>query len=126
MKMLLQSCVVVIVSAAMAVACLAAEKKAFRPGAVWLDTEGQPINAHSAGILWQDGAYYWFGEKRGRQQQALGVNVYSSSNLYDWKPEGTALAPVEGEPGHDLALGCVIERPKVRMALSSRSLRWRR
>ncbi len=115
MKFVLPLCLVTIV-AATAAAVLAEEKQekqAFRPGAVWLDTEGQPINAHSAGILRQDGTYYWFGEKRGRQQQALGVNVYSSSNLYDWKPEGTALAPVEGDRNHDLARGCVIERPKV-------------
>jgi beta-galactosidase len=102
-----------VVWAALPVLCLAAEKKAFRPGAVWPDADGRPINAHSAGILYQDGVYYWFGEKRGREQQALGVNVYSSSNLYDWKYEGTALAPVEDNPQHDLARGCAIERPKV-------------
>jgi len=93
--------------------CLTGENKSFRPGAIWPDTDGRHINAHAAGILYQDGTCYWFGEKRGREQQALGVNVYSSRNLYDWKYEGTALSPAEGDEGHDLARGCAIERPKV-------------
>ncbi len=55
--------------------------RSFRPGAIWPDTSGRPINAHAAGILYQDGTYYWFGEKRGRGQECLGVSVYSSRNL---------------------------------------------
>ncbi len=54
---------------------LAAENKTFRPGAIWPDSEGKHINAHSAGILYQKETYYWFGEKRGREQESLGINV---------------------------------------------------
>jgi hypothetical protein len=30
----------------------------FTPGEVWLDTEGQPINAHGGGMLYYDQTYY--------------------------------------------------------------------
>lgn len=34
------------------------------PGRVWLDTEGNPIQAHGGGILYDErsGTYYWYGE----------------------------------------------------------------
>lgn len=36
----------------------------FKPGQVWLDTQGKVIQAHSAGILYKDGVYYWYGENK--------------------------------------------------------------
>ena len=36
----------------------------FRPGELWLDDKGIPINAHGGGILLHDGVYYWFGEHK--------------------------------------------------------------
>src|SRR5208283_2986453 len=36
----------------------------FRPGQVWLDTAGQPINAHGGGMLFHKGTYYWYGENK--------------------------------------------------------------
>ena len=88
----------------------------FRPGALWLDNNGVPINAHGGGILFHDGTYYWFGEHKvegsaGNKAQ-VGVHVYSSTNLYSWKDEGIALA-VSDDPKSEIAKGCVIERPKV-------------
>jgi hypothetical protein len=39
----------------------------FRPGEVWADTDGQPINAHGGGVLFHGGTYYRYGEiKTGR------------------------------------------------------------
>lgn len=36
-------------------------------GEVWLDTDGNPINAHGGGILYHNGRYYWYGEyKKGK------------------------------------------------------------
>ena len=63
-------------------------------------------------MLYQDGIYYWFGEKRGARASE-GVNAYSSRDLYNWRYEGVALAPVEDDPDHDITWGCVMERPKV-------------
>ncbi len=84
----------------------------FKPGALWYDTNGDVINAHGGGVLFAKGRYYWFGEKRGAHAQE-GVNVYSSKDLYNWKFENLALAPVENDTTSDIARGCLMERPKV-------------
>jgi len=88
----------------------------FRPGKLWLDDEGVPINAHGGGFLFHDGAYYWFGqhmiEGKAGNQAHVGVRVYSSSDLYNWKNEGIALS-VSDDPGSDITRGCILERPKV-------------
>ena len=99
----------------------------FRPGQIWNDTSGKPINAHGGGVLFHAGIYYWYGEfKEGRTYLAKankswggtrviagGVSCYSSTNLYVWKNEGLALPSVADDPDHDLACENVIERPKV-------------
>ncbi|MBN1467016.1 beta-glucanase, partial [candidate division KSB1 bacterium] len=88
----------------------------FRPGDLWLDDNGVHINAHGGGILWHDGAYYWFGEHKiaGRKGNAawVGVHVYSSIDLYNWRDEGIALSVVKDDTT-DIREGCVLERPKV-------------
>lgn len=83
----------------------------YRPGEPWLDTEGNVINAHGGGILRVGNTYYWYGEKRAQEQEE-GVAVYSSKDLYNWKPEGVALAP-SADPQSDITAGCLMERPKV-------------
>ncbi|RYG50439.1 MAG: beta-glucanase, partial [Chitinophagaceae bacterium] len=83
----------------------------FLPGQVWADTKGEVINAHGGGVIFDKGKYYWFGEKRGRHASE-GVNVYSSSDLYNWTEEGLALTQ-DADTTSDIAKGCVMERPKV-------------
>lgn len=83
----------------------------FRPGDVWYDDQGAPINAHGGGLLFRKGRYYWFGEVRGRGA-SRGVNVYSSRDLYNWKHEGLALKQEE-DTTSDITVGSIIERPKV-------------
>ena len=34
-----------------------------RPGQVWLDTNGNRIQAHGGSIMYLDGTYYWYGGK---------------------------------------------------------------
>ena len=63
---------------------------AFRPGAVWRDVSGQPIQAHGGGILRQGNVFYWYGEDRTPGIRSA-VACYSSANLVDWKREGVAL-----------------------------------
>jgi hypothetical protein len=109
-------------------ACVTSQKvdSDFKPGEVWNDIGGNPINAHSAGILFHEGTYYWFGEyKIGEtwlvpnldwecyRVKAGGVSCYSSGNLKDWKFEGIALAPNATDSLHDLHTSKVMERPKV-------------
>src|SRR5690242_2184716 len=78
---------------------------------MWYDEDGMVINAHGGGMLYSNKTYYWFGEKRGAHASE-GVNVYSSKDLYHWKYEGLALSPSQ-DPQTDIAVGCVMERPKV-------------
>ena len=67
------------------------------PGGIWNNTDGNPINAHSAGILFHEGKYYWFGEYRKGETRLVtglswesyrvdagGVSCYSATNLTDW------------------------------------------
>lgn len=86
----------------------------FRPGKLWLDTDGRVINAHGGGILFHDGRYWWYGEHKGwRTNNAqVGINCYSSSDLYNWRYEGVVL-PVSDNPQSPLAADCIMERPKV-------------
>ncbi len=88
----------------------------FRPGQIWPDDRGVPINAHGGGLLLHDGVHYWFGEHKiagevGNRAE-VGVHVYSSPNLYQWRDEGIALA-VSDEAGSPIEHGCILERPKV-------------
>lgn len=83
----------------------------FTPGNEWHDTNGDVINAHGGGVIYDNGKYYWFGEKRGRHASE-GVNVYSSTDLYNWKYESLALSQ-DKDTTSDITIGCVMERPKV-------------
>ena len=84
----------------------------FRPGEVWRDTDGTPIQAHGGGILFHDGIFYWYGEdKTLGYNNKVGASCYSSRDLYQWKHEGTVL-PAAGVPEQFRDTG-VLERPKV-------------
>lgn len=88
-----------------------------QPGEVWPDNNGVHINAHGGGILFYNKTYYWYGEHKvegtlGNRAQ-VGVHVYSSKDLYNWKDEGIALKVVENDTLHEIAIGCIMERPKV-------------
>ena len=97
------------------------QQSAFRPGELWLDTDGKPIQAHGGGMLHDRGTYYWFGENKDaqtgpgflRRADVVGVNCYSSTDLYHWKNEGLVLPAVPDDPSHDLHPSRVVERPKV-------------
>ncbi|HEU6448594.1 MAG TPA: glycoside hydrolase family 43 protein [Verrucomicrobiae bacterium] len=88
----------------------------FHPGELWPDNNGVHINAHGGGVLFHGGVYYWFGEHKiaGEAGNAahVGVHVYSSADLYNWKDEGIALK-VSDDPKSPIVRGCILERPKV-------------
>jgi len=89
----------------------------FKPGEIWPDNNGVHINAHGGGILIHNKTYYWFGEhktegKAGNRAN-VGVHVYSSQNLTEWKDQGIALKVIKNDENHDITKGCVLERPKV-------------
>lgn len=105
----------------------AAARSVFRPGRVWLDTAGRPINAHGGGMLVHDGTYYWYGENKegrtwlpestkaweGYRVDITGIRCYTSTNLARWRDEGLVLRAVPDQPNHDLHPSKVCERPKV-------------
>lgn len=88
----------------------------FRPGELWRDTAGTPINAHGGGFIYRNGLYYWFGEFKtegeGGNRANVGISCYSSKDLYHWKNGGVALK-VSSDPSSDIVAGSIIERPKV-------------
>ena len=99
----------------------------FKPGDIWTDTSGNPINAHGGGILYHNNVYYWYGEiKKGKtwmpeanrswngtRVDVTGISCYSSTDLYNWKHEENVLPAVKDDPSHDLHTSKVLERPKV-------------
>ncbi|KAI4315074.1 hypothetical protein L6164_027921 [Bauhinia variegata] len=97
----------------------------YYPGRIWLDTDGNPIQAHGGGILYDKNSrtYYWYGEykdgptyhnKKGAARvDIIGVGCYSSKDLRTWKNEGIVLAAEETNETHDLHKSNVLERPKV-------------
>jgi hypothetical protein len=93
------------------------ESGIFKPGEIWKDNNGVPINSHGGGILYHNKTYFWYGQhmiegESGNAAQ-VGVHVYSSKNLYDWKDIGIALKVSEDNENPDIAKGCILERPKV-------------
>lgn len=109
-----------VISIVLMTLCLPAAAKnandSFKPGEIWLDEAGTPINAHGGGILFHEGRYYWFGEHKIEGKEGnfahVGVHCYSSEDLYRWKDEGIALK-VSKNPKSDIAKGGILERPKV-------------
>ena len=99
------------------VACKKTEPSYFTPGELWADNNGTHINAHGGGILYENGTYYWFGEHKTEGDNGnvanVGVHVYSSTDLHNWKDEGIALAVMPDGSGSDIERGCILERPKV-------------
>lgn len=85
----------------------------FEPGKVWIDTDGNPIAAHGAGLMYFEGTYYWYGEARKSFHSFPGFPCYSSKDLFNWKYEGFALKPELKDKSHELYESNIIERPKV-------------
>ena len=84
------------------------------PGELWPDEKGEHINAHGGNVIYHEGTYYWYGENRPARgfTTEVGIEVYSSKDLMNWKDEGVALAVSETK-GDVIERGCIMERPKV-------------
>lgn len=93
-----------------------------RNGEQWLDTDGNPVQAHGGMILKHEDTFYWYGENKagpnvvssigGRKVDFIGISCYTSTNLKDWHYEGLVLTASE-EPQDKLYKDKIIERPKV-------------
>ena len=88
----------------------------------WHDTDGNIINASDGGIIYVDGKYHWYGMAlrplpenggpHGGQKTDVGVVMYESEDLLNWKYEGVILA-VSNDPTSELYGPMRFERPKV-------------
>ena len=91
----------------------------FHPYQTWNDTNGNVINAHSAGVYYEKGTYYWYGEHKfpnsSEERGAAngGMHAYRSTDLLNWTDLGVVLPVDKTNPNSDIAYGCVFERPKV-------------
>jgi len=86
--------------------------KTFRPYVLWPDTDGNHINAHGADVLFHNGVYYLYGEAKDKSCVShIGIQCYSSTDLYNWKNCGAVLKI--GKKGSQIQSGSIMERPKV-------------
>ena len=97
-------------------ACKNEKYSHFASEKLWVDINGNQINAHGGSILKFEGFYYWFGtyliERSKKDESDEGISCYSSADLKNWTFEGLVLQTVENKLS-PLTRGCIIERPKV-------------
>ncbi len=87
-------------------------------GQPWLDTEGDPIQAHGGSVFYQGGLYYWYGENKEKTDGKngiwhWGVRCYSSADLYNWKNEGIIIPPEPEDPSSSLHPSSQMDRPHI-------------
>lgn len=71
------------------------ERKIFN-GISWYDQNKNPVNAHGACIVQDNGKYYLFGEyKTDDVNKYIGFSCYSTEDFTNWKFEGFALPPLK-------------------------------
>lgn len=85
-------------------------------GVTWFDDSRQPVNAHGACLLQENGIYWLFGEyKTDSINNFNGFSCYSSPDLVNWRFERIALPVQDGNEADGVMLGkgSIGERPKV-------------
>lgn len=93
-------------------------QKDIRPGQPWLDTEGKRIQAHGGAVLYEDGAYYWYGENKeytdGKNGVwTWGIRAYASTDLCNWKDLGLIIPPDLEDPNSCMFPAKRIDRPHI-------------
>ena len=91
---------------------------AIYPGQVWLDTNGNPIQAHGGSILYVDGIYYWYGENKEKTTGEndiwhWGVRCYASADLYNWEDKGLIIPPDLEDPESPIHPTSMMDRPHI-------------
>lgn len=90
----------------------------FRPGQIWLDTEGKRIQAHGGTVTYIDGIYYFYGENKERTDGKnniwhWGVRCYASRDLYNWEDKGLIIPPEPDNPESSLHPEAHMDRPHI-------------
>lgn len=91
---------------------------AFYPGKVWLDTNGNRIQAHGGSVMYIDGTYYWYGENKEKTTGdtdvwTWGVRCYTSRDLYNWEDKGLIIQPDFDHPESPLHPSAMLDRPHI-------------
>lgn len=89
-----------------------------KPGQVWLDTDGNRIQAHGGSILAVGDTFYWYGENKERttgkdEVWHWGVRCYSSKDLYNWQSEGIIIPPEPDDLSSPLHPYALMDRPHI-------------
>nr|WP_304971690.1 family 43 glycosylhydrolase [uncultured Schaedlerella sp.] len=88
------------------------------PGRVWLDTDGNRIQAHGGSIITVGDTFYWYGENKEKTTGKdsiwhWGVRCYSSKDLYNWKSEGIIIPPDTEDESSPLHPSAMMDRPHI-------------
>ncbi len=88
----------------------------------WYDIDGNIINASDGGVIFAEGKYHWYGQafqpkgidkiSEGGAATLMGVVMYESEDLLNWKYEGVIL-PVSDDENSELRAPMRFERPKI-------------
>ncbi len=91
-----------------------------RPGKVWLDTEGKPIQAHGFSVFYDENRkrYCWYGENKehtvkGGKVWTWGVRMYTSPDLYNWTDQGLIIPPTPDDLHSPLHPTYCMDRPHI-------------
>ncbi|MET0377311.1 MAG: family 43 glycosylhydrolase [Rhizorhabdus sp.] len=92
--------------------------KSIRPGEVWLDTAGKPIQAHGGSVIAVGKEFYWYGENKeftdGKQGiESYGIRFYRSRDLYNWTDLGALIPPDLTDASSPLSPKIFPERPHI-------------
>lgn len=92
--------------------------KSIKPGEIWLDTAGKPIQAHAGALIAVGDWFYWYGENKeftdGKQGiESWGIRFYRSRDLYNWEDLGALIPPDTGDPTSPLSPRVFPERPHI-------------
>ena len=92
--------------------------RSIRPGQVWLDTNGERIQAHGGSVRYEDGIFYWYGENKdhttGRDDTwHWGIRCYSSRDLYNWEDLGLIIPPEPDDETSPLHPAQKVDRPHI-------------
>lgn len=93
-----------------------------KPGKVWLDTAGKPIQAHGFSVFYdeKEKLYYWYGENKektvGGKNNTVwhwGVRCYTSRDLYNWEDKGLIIPPQPDDLQSPLHPTYCMDRPHI-------------
>lgn len=91
-----------------------------KPGKVWKDTNGKPIQAHGFSVFYDEKTktYYWYGEnkehtKKGGAVWTYGIKCYASKDFYNWEDKGFIIPPQPDDLTSPLHPTYRLDRPHI-------------